>query len=375
MAATTATCKNPGEDEAVVQVRNLSHFFGEGDFRKQILFDNCFDIKHGEIVIMTGPSGSGKTTFLTLLGALRTVQEGSLKVMGQELRGLSARELVEIRKQIGFIFQGHNLLGALSAYENVRAALQLTCPDHREISERVSSMLARLGLESRMHHRPSGLSGGQKQRVAIGRALVHRPRLILADEPTAALDRETGHHVVDILRDFARDEGACIIIVTHDNRILDVADRIVNMVDGRIMSDVLVGESLKICEFLAKIEAFQRLTPNTLSDIADRMTRETHPEGRIIIRQGEEPDKFYLVRRGSVDVLVHDRLHTIQVATLKEGDFFGEMALLTGETRNATVIAKEDVTLYVLNKDDFESALGKSATFEEELRKVLFQRQ
>jgi putative ABC transport system ATP-binding protein len=226
-----------------------------------------------------------------------------------------------------------------------------------------------------MHYRPHELSGGQKQRIAIGRALVSRPKLILADEPTAALDRETGRQVVSLLTEFSREEGSAIIIVTHDNRILDVADRIVNMVDGRIVSDVHVGESLKICEFLAKMEAFRHLTPNTLSNIADKMTREEHPVGKVVIRQGEQPDKFYLIRRGTVDVFIHDPIHTTLAATLKEGDFFGETALLTGKPRNASIVVKEEAVLYVLNKEDFESAIAMSATFAEELRKVLFQRQ
>ncbi len=368
------TANRLGTDQPVVRVKGLNHSFGEGEFRKQILFDNTIDLRSGEIVIMTGPSGSGKTTFLTLIGALRTVQEGSVKLMGQELSGLSQTELVQIRKQIGFIFQGHNLLGALSGYQNVKTALQLTCPDDQQIRGRVSAILERLGLGSRMHYRPHELSGGQKQRVAIGRALVSRPKLILADEPTAALDKEAGRQVVNLLAEYSRQEGSAIIIVTHDNRILDVADRIVNMVDGRIVSDVHVGESLKICEFLGKMEAFRHLTPNTLSNIADRMTREEHPAGKVVIRQGEEPDKFYLIRRGAVEVFVHDPLHTTLAATLKEGDFFGETALLTGKPRNASIVVKEEGVFYVLNKDDFEAAIKMSATFEEEIRKVLFQR-
>ena len=164
-------------------------------------------------------------------------------------------------------------------------------------------------------------------------------------------------------------------MVTHDNRILDVADRIVNMVDGRIKSDVVVQEAALICEFLQKLRAFERLTPATLASIADKMQVEQQLAGDIITRQGEPGDKFYLIRSGKVAVVVDDGTQKRLAATLSDGDFFGEQALITGEPRNATVQATKNTLLYSLGKEDFQAALAQSATLREELQKVLFERQ
>lgn len=222
--------------ENAVEIRQLNYFYGQGDLRKQVLFDISLDLHKGQIVIMTGPSGSGKTTLLTLIGALRTVQDGSLKVLGQEIVGLNKSNLVRVRRNIGFIFQAHNLFDSLTAMQNVEMAVELT--DHwREKRQLATEILTRLGLGERLHYKPRSLSGGQKQRVAIARALVNRPTLILADEPTAALDKASGREVVTLLQQLAQEQGCTILMVTHDNRILDVADRIVNLVDGHLESD------------------------------------------------------------------------------------------------------------------------------------------
>lgn len=223
--------------EPAIQIRNLNHFFGAGALRKQILFDISADIYPGEIVINTGPSGSGKTTMLTLACGLRTLQDGSVRTLGTELRGVSAKVLVGVRQNIGFIFQAHNLLGALTASQNVQMSLQLDKTiTQSESRRRAAEMLAAVGLEQRVDHYPHQLSGGQKQRVAIARALVRRPKIVLADEPTAALDKASGREVVDILHNLAKEQGCAILMVTHDNRILDVADRILTLEDGRISS-------------------------------------------------------------------------------------------------------------------------------------------
>jgi putative ABC transport system ATP-binding protein len=236
-------------------------------------------------------------------------------------------------------------------------------------------MLREVGLGHRIDYRPDALSGGQRQRVAIARALVNRPRLVLADEPTAALDRESGRQVVSLLQNLAKEQGSTILIVTHDNRILDAADRIVNMVDGQIASNVLVAESLIICEFLKKAPAFSSLAPDALTDIADKMFMERHPAGGVIIRQGDVGDKFYLIREGSVDVYIGDGIESRHVRAMGEGEFFGEIALLTDQPRTATIIAKENVTLYALSKADFKTTLEASSSFGEQLRKVFFLRQ
>jgi putative ABC transport system ATP-binding protein len=224
-----------------VQISNLNFYFGEGDLKKQVLFDINLDIYPGQIVIMTGPSGSGKTTLLTLIGALRTIREGSLKVLGQETLGLNKNELVKIRKNIGFIFQAHNLFYSLTARQNVLMSTDLYPNQFSQrsgsASEHAADILTKLGLGERIDYKPHALSGGQKQRVAIARALVNKPKLILADEPTAALDKQSGRDVVTLMQQLAKEEGITILMVTHDNRIIDVADRIINLVDGNLDSD------------------------------------------------------------------------------------------------------------------------------------------
>ena len=223
--------------EPAIDIRGLGHSFGEGEARKQVLFDNDLEVAAGELVILTGPSGSGKTTLLTLIGALRTVQSGSMRVLGRDLERLDDAGLVRHREDVGFIFQHHNLFPALDAYENVRMAHGLRRLERKERQEQSRAILARLGLAERMHARPQQLSGGQRQRVAIARALVCKPRLILADEPTAALDHEASREVIALFGELVREEGATIVMVTHDSRLLDAANRIVRMIDGRITSD------------------------------------------------------------------------------------------------------------------------------------------
>jgi putative ABC transport system ATP-binding protein len=221
------------EKEPVIAIKNLNHYYGKGALRKQILFDINLEIYSGEIVIMTGPSGSGKTTLLSLIGGLRSVQEGSLKFLGEELVGVSQNKLVQMRRNIGYIFQAHNLLGFLTAKQNVQMAVELN--DNISQTEAVAkskAMLGSVGLEERVDYYPDNLSGGQKQRIAIARALVNRPPLVLADEPTAALDKQSGRDVVEIMQSLAKNQGTTILLVTHDNRILDIADRIVEMEDG-----------------------------------------------------------------------------------------------------------------------------------------------
>ena len=218
-----------------VVVESLDHHYGTGALRRQILFDVSATIPAGEIIIVTGPSGSGKTTLLTLVGALRAAQAGSVRVLGEELNGAHDGTLELVRRRIGFIFQQHNLLAALTATENVELGLRATGAFARsELRRRARAMLEAVGLEAHADKRPHQLSGGQRQRVAIARALVGDPAIVLADEPTASLDKASGREVVDRMQSLAREQGATILIVTHDNRILDVADRILHLEDGRI---------------------------------------------------------------------------------------------------------------------------------------------
>jgi putative ABC transport system ATP-binding protein len=234
-----STSVNSANSKALVpaiSIRHLNFYFGQGHLRKQALFDINLQIPRGQIVILTGPSGSGKTTLITLIGALRSITSGSLKLLAQELKGMSESQLVQVRRQIGFIFQSHNLFESLSAVQNVEMAVELLKPSPRRRTQ-ATAMLKQLGLGERLHYKPNALSGGQKQRVAIARALVNRPAIVLADEPTAALDQKSGRNVVNLFRKLAEEQQCTIIMVTHDNRILDIADRIIHLVDGRIESD------------------------------------------------------------------------------------------------------------------------------------------
>jgi putative ABC transport system ATP-binding protein len=221
---------------SVIQVEHLDHFFGEGELEKQVLFDINLSINAGEIVILTGPSGSGKTTLLSLMGGLRTPQSGSLRMLNTELIRAPKAVAVEARRSCGYIFQAHNLHNSLTAQENVMMGLEVHGTYSRSERRNLAlNMLAMVGLGQRTHYYPADLSGGQKQRVAIARALVSRPQIVLADEPTAALDKKSGRDVVELMQKLAKEQGCTILMVTHDNRILDVADRIIYMEDGRLI--------------------------------------------------------------------------------------------------------------------------------------------
>ena len=224
--------------ELVISARQLNHYFGAGELRKQVLFDINLDIHAGEIVIMTGPSGSGKTTLLTLMGGLRSAQEGSLKILSQEMRDASKQQMMLVRRNIGYIFQAHNLLTFLTAKQNVRMSLELHERYLEQDMDEISAdILNAVGLGNRIDYYADSLSGGQKQRVAIARALVSHPKIILADEPTAALDKKSGRDVVEMMQKLAKEQGCTILLVTHDNRILDIADRIVYMEDGHLANN------------------------------------------------------------------------------------------------------------------------------------------
>lgn len=219
----------------VITISKLNHYFGDGNLRKQAIFDIDLDIQAGEIVIMTGPSGSGKTTLLTLMGGLRSVQAGSLQILGQEMKDATKQKMIQVRQQIGYIFQAHNLLMFLSAKQNVRMSLELHGRFFEDNMDKMATeMLGTVGLGNRVDYYADNLSGGQKQRVAIARALVSQPKIILADEPTAALDKQSGREVVNLMQKLAKEQSCTILMVTHDNRILDIADCIVYMEDGKL---------------------------------------------------------------------------------------------------------------------------------------------
>lgn len=219
----------------IISVANLNHYFGKRSLRKQVLFDINLNVNPGEIVILTGPSGSGKTTLLSLLAGLRTIQEGSVRLLGRELYRASERQILQLRCQLGYIFQRHNLLPFLTARQNVQMSLELSSHlAKQQVRRKSEAMLEAVGLKERINYYPSQLSGGQKQRVAIARALVNQPKIVLADEPTASLDKHSGRAVVKILQRLAKYQGCAILLVTHDNRILDIADRLIYMEDGHL---------------------------------------------------------------------------------------------------------------------------------------------
>ncbi|WP_295458096.1 ATP-binding cassette domain-containing protein [Synechococcus sp. UW140] len=222
----------------IISLKDVNHWFGSGENRKHALKDLSLDIYPGQIIICTGPSGSGKTTLLTMLGGLRSCQEGSLKILGEELNGASNKQLALLRLNVGFIFQAHNLMMFLNARKNVRLSLELHEEYYSENMDQIADdMLNKVGLGDRADYFPAKLSGGQRQRVAIARALVSKPKILLGDEPTAALDKESGRAVVKLMQELAKEQQTTIIMVTHDNKILDVADRIIIVEEGRLANE------------------------------------------------------------------------------------------------------------------------------------------
>lgn len=224
--------------EPAISIRNLHHSYKEGDGVKEVLHGISLDFNAGEIVIIMGPSGSGKSTLLKLIGAQLTIQEGEIRIDKDNLHGANQAMLRKIRRKIGFIFQSHHLISSISVIQNVQIPLAF---DRRHTGESSRALaleaLETVGISSQAYKKPVHLSGGQKQRVAIARALIRKPAIVLADEPTASLDEKTGREVVEIIKRMAKVLGVTVVLVTHDNRILDIADRIVYLVDGKLKGD------------------------------------------------------------------------------------------------------------------------------------------
>ncbi|WP_295074430.1 ATP-binding cassette domain-containing protein [Tabrizicola sp.] len=226
------------DTEPVVEIEGLNHWFGEGSARKQALFDIDLILERGSFTVLMGPSGSGKTTLLTLIGCLRSVQNGTLRLLGQNLNGADEALLTAMRRKLGFIFQAHNLHESLTSRQNVMIGAKV----HSGVADSMADSAAKhvlglVGLADRVDYLPANLSGGQKQRVAVARALVGNPELLLADEPTAALDKDSASEVIDLLKRIGASRGMTTLLVTHDSRILDRADRILTLEDGRIVAD------------------------------------------------------------------------------------------------------------------------------------------
>ncbi len=365
---------NNGKNNGSVIVQDVNHSYGEGESCKQVLFDINLRINIGEIVIMVGPSGSGKTTLLTLIGALRSIQNGGISFFDKDLHVLKQWEQVKVRENIGFIFQAHNLFDSLTAIENVLIALENAKISRAAKRKKAETLLKKLGLGDRMYYKPAKLSGGQRQRVAIARALVNEPKLILADEPTAALDKDTGADVINLFKSLVENNKCAIIIVTHDNRILDAADRIVNMVDGAIVSDVNVKETQYICQFLKSCKLFKDRPSEHLFEISQKMQSESCGIGDTIFRQGDIGTKFYLIRSGKVEILQMHNQKERTINQLESGAFFGEIALMREEPRNATIRALEPTEILTLSKNDFIDSIKKSPSLKDQINKIIVTR-
>lgn len=225
--------QNP--QKTVISIKNLRHKYKEGDGEKEVLHGINLDFYSGEIAIIMGPSGSGKSTLLKLIGAQLTIQQGDVVIDGSHLQGAGQSALREIRRKIGFIFQSHHLLNSITVLQNVQLPLAFDkSQDGNSSRELAMEALKIVGIDAHAQKKPAHLSGGQKQRVAIARALIRKPAIVLADEPTASLDEKTGREVVDLIKKMSRNLGVTVVLVTHDNRILDIADRIIKIHDGNL---------------------------------------------------------------------------------------------------------------------------------------------
>ncbi len=222
--------------DVAVHCRGVTKTYGTGGAQVTALRGIDLDVRAGELMMLVGPSGCGKTTLISVIAGILDRDAGECSVFGYDFSKMSQRDKTKYRGEtIGFVFQAFNLLPTLTAAENASIPLLINGISRREATERAKEMLARVGLGDRTHSLPAQLSGGQQQRVAIARALVHDPKLIVCDEPTSALDHETGHRVMELLKDVALKEDRSLVIVTHDARIFEFADRIAQMDDGRVL--------------------------------------------------------------------------------------------------------------------------------------------
>jgi putative ABC transport system ATP-binding protein len=304
-------------DDTVVCVRELTYSHGSGERERQVLSEVSVAPQSGAITVLTGPSGSGKSTLLTIIGGLRSASRGNVRVLDVELIGASERERVKVRRRIGFVFQKHNLAPALTVRQNIQMGLQLGGRlKAREARARIEEVAGRIGLVDHLDKHPAQLSGGQQQRAGIARALVNRPRLILADEPTASLDRNAGEAVMALMHELATQEGATIILVTHDKRVLDQAHALVTLEDGRLVQpgDGLLGETS------AAIKTLRRLGSGDLGHLlafGSALARVACADGRL---HAEEV------------ATIRDRLSTSASLSSAELEFVMELVLAMGES-------------------------------------------
>lgn len=219
-----------------IEARNVEKIYGEGSTAYRALRGVDFVVEEGEFVMLEGPSGSGKTTLLSIMGCVLNATQGNVRLLGHDVTNWKEKKLASFRlENIGFIFQGHNLIASMTNAENVGLVLELQGASHREAKRESRSLLDQLGIGETWNRKPADISGGQRQRVAIARALAAKPPIVLADEPTASLDATSGLLVTEMLKERAKAQNATVVVVTHDNRIHHLADRIVGIEDGLIL--------------------------------------------------------------------------------------------------------------------------------------------
>lgn len=240
----------------VIRARGLSKIYGTGSTELRALSDVNLEIRSGQLTLLMGPSGSGKTTLLSILGCILRASSGNLELLGEEVATVPESALPRLRRDlIGFVFQGFHLFPALTAAENVALALDLRGTRAKAARQQAEELLVEVGLKDRMHAFPADLSGGQKQRVAIARALAGDPPILLADEPTAALDSTSGRTVIELLQRLARQQARAVVMVTHDPRVLSYGDRILHLEDGRLVREELPGKDLPLAPFAVSLAA------------------------------------------------------------------------------------------------------------------------
>ncbi len=342
--------------QVLVETSKLKHTYHVGKVSMEVLHGIDLKIHGGSNVFLTGYSGSGKTTLISLIGCLRSVQDGSLKLLNQELKGASEKQLMQMRRNIGYVFQHFNLLDFLTIRQNVQQTLKL----QKNYSKKqaiflAEEMLDKVGLSEKINVYPNELSGGQKQRVAIARALVHKPQLVLADEPTAALDSVTGREVIELFQKLVKEQNSAALIVTHNVRVLDSADEILHMEDGYL--GVAAREQLSL--------ALPTLKDEEIEHLSEVSTFKIYSVGENIIEEGDVGNEFYILLKGKVEILLKDaqgqdeHLDYIE----KRGEYFGEMALIEENApRNATVraIGDENVEVLVISRDAFTEMVEHS---------------
>ncbi|MGI9291112.1 MAG: ATP-binding cassette domain-containing protein [Gammaproteobacteria bacterium] len=306
---------------AAIELNDVSYYFGKGKLRKQILHSVSEKVQPGEIVILTGPSGSGKTTLLTLIGALRSTQEGKVRVLGDQLDNASEKTLRHARRKIGYIFQTHNLLESLTVRQNIQMAMNIANEklSSKEQMEKIESVLEHVGMVEHINKLPGKLSGGQKQRVGIARALINSPEIILADEPTASLDKKSGRDVVNLIHNLAREEGAAVIMVTHDNRVLDIADRIVHLEDGHIqsLSKAVADNTTRL---LGLLEKYEPENANYITALSLGLARVACADGKVT--EQEKQEMIHILKE--LDILEASEIDLVVEFATRQQKFLSE---------------------------------------------------